>query len=130
MIGDAKRERRGGLESTGLEPAPRAGLRSAFERVLVRYAFGVGVGGGAVVLKKVFEPLTGTGAPFVLFFAAVVATSLWAGPGPGICATLLSSPLAAYTFVVRAGYAPAQAAFQAALFAADGEVVVYLSLLM
>jgi len=75
-------------------------------------------------------PLTGTGAPFVLFFAAVLVTSLFAGVGPGICATLLSVPLGAYTFVMRAGYSIDQASFQSLLFSVDGIVVVYLTFLM
>jgi PAS domain S-box-containing protein len=71
--------------------------------------------------------LTGTGAPFVLFFAAVVVTSLFAGVGPGICAALLSMPLAASTFVTRAGYSIPQASFQSMLFAVDASVVIYLT---
>ena len=64
------------------------------------------------------------------FFGAVVAASLWAGPGPGICATLLCIPLGAYGFVVRAGFTVSQAATQGALFAADGFIIVYLSLVV
>lgn len=75
-------------------------------------------------------PLTGTGAPFVLFFAAVLVTTLLAGVGPGICAVLLSMPLAAYMFVMRAGYPVSQAAFQSLLFVIDGLVVCYLMFLM
>jgi PAS domain S-box-containing protein len=65
-----------------------------------------------------------------LFFAAVLATSLYAGVGPGLVATLVSMPLAAYMLVVRAGYHVSQAAFQSALFVLDGGVVVYLTYLM
>ncbi len=104
--------------------------RKAFDRVFVRYAFGALMVVVAFGLKKLLEPVTGTGAPFVLFFAAVVVTSLLAGPWPGLIATLVSTPLGAYVFVVRAGYTPSQAAFQAALFAVDGLVVVYLSFIM
>jgi PAS domain S-box-containing protein len=66
----------------------------------------------------------------VLFFAAVLVTSLAAGTGPGICAIVLSAPLAAYTFVTRAGDPPFQAAVQGVLFAVDGIVVIYLASLM
>jgi len=75
-------------------------------------------------------PFTGTGAPYVLFFAAVLVASLFAGVGPGICALLMSMPLAAYTFVTRAGYSHLQAAFQALLFGIDGIVVIYLAYLI
>lgn len=75
-------------------------------------------------------PLTGAGAPFVLFFAAAVVTSLFAGVGPGICAVLLSMPLAASTFVTRAGYSVLQASFQSLLFGVDGTVIIYLTHVM
>src|SRR5881394_813853 len=96
-------------------------------RVVLRYAFAVAMVVVGFGLRKLLEPVTGTDAPFFLFFAAVVVTSLWAGAGPGICATLLSLPLAAYGFVVRAGFTHSQALAQAALFTVDGLIVVYLS---
>ena len=65
----------------------------------------------------------------MLFFAAVLVTSLFAGVGPAICAVLLSMPLGAYTFVVGAGYSIVQASFQSLLFAVDGIVVIYLTFL-
>jgi PAS domain S-box-containing protein len=99
-------------------------------KTTVRYLFGLAAVAIAFGLRIWLIPLSGTGAPFVLFFAAILLTSLFAGVGPGICAVLLSVPLAAYTFVVRAGYPPFQAAFQSLLFAIDGIVVVYLTFLM
>ena len=66
----------------------------------------------------------------MLFFAAVLVTSLFAGVGPAICAVLLSTPLGAYTFVVGAGYSIGQASFQSLLFAVDGIVVIYLTSLI
>jgi PAS domain S-box-containing protein len=75
-------------------------------------------------------PLTGTGAPFVLFFAAVMVTSLSAGIGPAVLALALSVPLGGYMFVVAAGYRYSQAAFQSMLFVIDGAVVIYLTLLI
>ncbi len=98
--------------------------------VLARYLFALLTVGCTFAVRLWLLPLTGTGAPFVLFFAAVLATSLLAGVRPGALAVLLSMPLAAYMFVVRAGYTVAQAAFQSALFAVDGAVVVYLTYLI
>jgi PAS domain S-box-containing protein len=110
------------------------GIRQAtdmlFQKTIVRYLFGIAAVAITFAARIWLVPLTGTGAPFVLFFAAILATSLFAGVGPGICAILLTLPLAAYTFVVRAGYAPLQAAFQSLLFAVDGIVVIYLTFLM
>jgi PAS domain S-box-containing protein len=96
----------------------------------MRYAFAVAMVIGAFGLRKLLEPVTGTGAPFVLFFAAVLVASLMGGRGPGILATLLSVPLGAYEFVVRAGYPLSEAIVQAGLFAIDCLVVVYMSFLI
>src|SRR5678816_670489 len=91
-----------------------------------RYLCGVVAVASAFALRLWLVPWTGTGAPFVLFFAAVVVTSLFAGVGPAILVVLLAMPLAGYTFVVEAGYSTAQASFQSLLFAIDGAVVIYL----
>ena len=101
-----------------------------FQNTIFRYLFGIVTVASTFGLRIWLIPFTGTGAPFVLFFAAVLVTSLLAGVGPGICALLISLPLAAYTFVARAGYPPFQAFFQALLFAIDGIVVIYLTYLM
>jgi len=121
MIGKASADRRGG------RPGPNAVLRRALEHVVVRYAVAVAMVAAAFGLKKLLEPMTGTGAPFVLFFAAVAISALLVGRGPAIFATVLTLPLGAYIFVVRAGHPTSQAAYQAALFAVDGVIVVYLS---
>jgi PAS domain S-box-containing protein len=95
----------------------------------VRYFFAMATVAGTFVLTLWLIPFTGPGASFVLFFAAILVTSLVAGIGPGICAIALSVPLAAYTFVTRAGYPPLQVVVQGLLFAIDGIVVVYLTFL-
>jgi PAS domain S-box-containing protein len=100
-----------------------------FHNAFVRYLFAVALVASMFVLKLCLIPWTGTGAPFVLFFAAVLVTSLFAGVGPGVCAVVLAIPLGAYTFVVDAGYSPGQASLQSLLFALDGTVVVYLAFL-
>jgi PAS domain S-box-containing protein len=97
---------------------------------VARYLFAVVAVLTTFALRIWFVPLTGTGAPFVLFFTAALVTSLVVGKGPGICAVLLGMLLGAYTFVVRAGYTVNEATFQSLLFAVDGIVVVYLTHLM
>jgi len=114
---------------SGEQPS-QSGRRKAFPRAVLRYLLGVAAVAMAFGLRTLLEPVTGTGAPFVLFFGAVVMTSVWAGSGPGIFATLLSLPLGAYVFIVRAGYTAPQAIVQSSLFAVDGLVIVYLSSLM
>src|SRR6476659_9625632 len=105
-------------------------LNILFQQIIFRYLFAVATVASMFAVKVWLIRFTGTGAPFVLFFAAVLVTSLMAGVGPGICALLSSLPLAAYTFVTLAGYPHFQAAFQALLFVIDGIVVIYLTYLM
>jgi PAS domain S-box-containing protein len=108
----------------------KARVNILFHNTIVRYLLAVVTVASTFAFRIWLIPFTGTGAPFVLFFAAVLGTSLFAGVGPGICALLISMPLAAYTFVTRAGDPPFQAALQALLFAIDGMVVIYLTYLM
>src|SRR5262245_18291475 len=107
----------------------KARFKALFRKPMVRYLFGIAAVAIRFALRMWLIPLTGTGAPFVLFFAAILVTSLFAGVGPGICALVLSLPLAAYTFVVAAGYPLFQAVFQSFLFSIDGMIVVYLTYL-
>jgi PAS domain S-box-containing protein len=99
------------------------------QNTVFRYLSGIAAVASVFAVRLWLVRLTGTGAPFVLFFGAVLATSLFAGVGPAICAVLLSMLLGAYTFVVGAGYSVVQASFQSLLFAVDGIVVIYLTCL-
>src|SRR6478672_9226477 len=110
--------------------ARRSSLRSFFRQTGVRYAFALLSVLAAFVLREVIEPATGTGAPFVLLFGAIVITTAIVGAGPGLLATLISAPLGAFEFVVHAGYPLSQAVAQALLFAAESCVVLYLSVLV
>ncbi len=101
-----------------------------FRSALARYAFGFAMVVAALALRLLLEPLTGTGAPFVLFFGATLVTSLVAGVGPAILTLVISLPVAVAVFVVPAGYPVSQAVFQALLYALDGVIVVYLAFLM
>ena len=80
---------------------------------VARYLIALGAVAAAFALRVLLTPLTGTGAPFVLFFAAVMVTSLYVGSGPGLVALVTSLPIAAYMFVVRAGYPVDRAVYQA-----------------
>ena len=93
----------------------------------MRYLFGLFTVLVAFLLRLAVAPLTGNGAPFVLFFGALLVTSLMAGVGPGITVLMLSLPLAAYMFVMRAGYSASQAVFQSVLYAFDGALVIYVA---
>ncbi len=96
-------------------------------RVFLRYGLAVALVAAAAAVRMFLDPITGSGAPFVLFFGAVAAASLLAGPGPGLLATLLSIPLGARGFLASHGNSQSQVLTQSALFAADGLLIVYLS---
>jgi PAS domain S-box-containing protein len=112
------------LSAVAAAPTPRR------VRPLPRYLFGVAAVLAAFGLRMLLIPLTGVGAPFVLFFAATLVTSLFAGPGPGVLTILLGMPCGAYLFGVRAGYSLSQASFQGLLYSVDGLIVVYLSMVV
>ena len=105
----------------------RCRINILLQNTIFRYLFGIAAVASVFALRLWLVPLTGTGAPFVLFFGAVLATSLFAGVGPAICALLLSMPLGAHRLVTGAGYSVVQASFQSLLFAVDGIVVIYLT---
>jgi PAS domain S-box-containing protein len=98
-----------------------------FRRGAARYLVAIAAVAIAFGLRIALTPLTGTGAPFVLFFAAVLVTSLFVGAGAGLAALAISMPLAAYMFVVGAGDTLPHAAFQALLYVVDGLIVVYIA---
>jgi PAS domain S-box-containing protein len=102
-------------------------VERAFERSWVRVLFGLGAVATAFCLRLLLHPLTGNGAPFVLFFGAMLVTSLLAGAGAGLLVLLMSLPLAAIAFAIPAGATLQQAAFQALLYAVDGLIVVHLT---
>src|SRR5215471_6203967 len=97
---------------------------------IARYVLAMAMVAGAFAARLGFIPLTGTDTPFVFLFAAIVVTSLLAGVGPGIFALLLSLPLGAHWFMIRAGYPVSQAVSQSLLFVVEGLVVVYVTFLM
>jgi PAS domain S-box-containing protein len=103
-----------------------AAVLNLSKRPTVRYGFAVVVVALSFVLRTLLQPLTGNGASFVLFFGAVLATALLMGPRPGIVAALLSLPFGV-SFVIRGGFAAHEVVTQAALFAIDSGIVVYLS---
>jgi len=96
---------------------------------VARYAFSAGAVAVALGLRLLLTPLTGPGAPFVLFLAATLVTSLVAGLGPALLSLAISLPVATALFVVSAGYPLSQALFQSLLYFVDGLIIVYLTIL-
>lgn len=97
---------------------------------IARYAISVVAVASALGVKILIAPWTGAGAPYALFFGATVGTSLLAGVGPAILSLVLSLPLAASLFVVRAGHPVSQAVFHSLLYGIDGLVIIYMTWLM
>jgi PAS domain S-box-containing protein len=102
-------------------------VERAFERSWVGVLFGLGAVVTAFGLRLLLQPLTGHGAPFVLFFGAMLVTSLLAGAAAGLLVLLVSLPLAAVAFAIPAGATLHQAAFQALLYGVDGLIVIHLT---
>src|SRR5215831_18143005 len=98
----------------------------ALGHAVFRYLFGLAMAATALGLRLLLSPWTGKGAPFVLFFGAMLVTSLVAGVGPGLLVLLVSLPAAAVTFPIPAGATIGQAAFQAVLYGIDGLIVLEL----
>ena len=107
-----------------------ARVGTLFRNTFVRYFFAIATVASTFALGQWLVPVTGTDAPLMLFFAAVLVISLVAGIGPGICAIVISVPFAAYTFVKGAGDSPLQGVVQGLLFAVEGMAVVYLAFRM
>ena len=112
----------------GGSPRPRSFVR--LQSPVARYAVSFIAVALALGLRMLAAPWTGTGAPFVLFFGAMLVTSLLAGVGPALLTLALSLPVAGYLFVVGAGYPVSQAVFQSMLFGIDGLVVLYMTWLI
>jgi two-component system CheB/CheR fusion protein len=101
---------------------------SEVKRIRARaYLFAIVMVGLAFALRILLVPLTGTGAPFVLFFAAVLTVTFFGGARPGLLAVLLSVPLATHAFAIRADYTWTQVLGQAVLFSIDGLLTVFIA---
>src|SRR5436309_11886138 len=94
---------------------------------LGRYTFAVATVAVAFALRLALLPLTGSGAPFLLFFGATMATSVLAGVGPALLTLALTLPIVATFFIIPAGASTSEAVVQGLLFAIDGLVIICLA---
>jgi len=76
--------------------AARRRIRSPW----VRYGAAVGFTAVALAIKLLLVPIATSDAPFVLFFASVLASAWFGGPGPGLLATALAAVASNYFFMV------------------------------
>ena len=84
----------------------------------------------AALLRLALTPLTGLGAPWVVFFTAIVLVALYVGRGPALLATALGAVVAVVMFVLPAGYSVSQASVQAVLWMVDGLILIHLATLI
>ena len=96
------------------------------EHAAVRYGLAVAAVAVAFGLRALLEPITGSGSHFVLFYAAVLVTTIAVGSGPGLLVMVLGGSLAAYAFLYRAGVTAFEASTQVALFFVDCLIIIYI----
>jgi PAS domain S-box-containing protein len=93
----------------------------------LRYLYATLAVAAALGVRVLLLPWTGYGAPFVLFFGAVVVSGFLWGVGPGILSGLVAGPIAAYLFVYQAGYTVSQAIAQSMVFLVEVTIVCVLA---
>jgi signal transduction histidine kinase len=65
----------------------------------VRYGVAVALAAAALALKLLLVPILTEDEPFLLFFAAIIASAAFGGLGPGLLATAVASLIDNYFFV-------------------------------
>ena len=104
----------------------RLRLRSA----VARYALAISAVVAALALRILLTPLTGRGAPFVVFFGAILITSLLAGAGPAALVAALALPISLRLFVFREGWQLHQVLSQSLLYCVDASIIIVLTTLV
>jgi PAS domain S-box-containing protein len=99
------------------------------ESAVARYAFALVAVLIAFVLRMGLVPMAGRGAPFVVYFTALLATSLYAGPGPAMLSLAVSLPLAVGSMPPTHDRTALRLAYQTLLYLANGMIIFYLALL-
>jgi len=91
-----------------------------------RYGGAVAAAVGALLLRHLLAPLLGDQSPFILFWPAIIGSSLYGGFGPGLVATALTTALGAF-FLLPPIYSLAvddpRMQLSVALFALQGVVL-------
>src|SRR6516165_1431766 len=113
------------MSATGAKTPRLVRLSGPRWGVAVRYLFAAATVALALGLTLSMVPLTGRGAPFILFLVATLATGLFAGVGPGVLTVVCGILLAALLFVLPAGYSVSEALFQALLYVCAGSIILY-----
>ena len=81
----------------------------------------------AAAIRIALQPLTGTGAPFLVFFGAVLLASILGGALAGATTSMMGGALAVYLFVPATGYRVFEIFGQYILFVAEGASVAWVT---
>ena len=91
-----------------------------------RYGFAVVAALVALLLRLALAPILGEQSPFMLFWAAIIGSSLYGGLGPGLVATALTAALGAYFLlppIYSLAVADPRVQLSVVLFAVQGVVL-------
>ena len=90
------------------------------ERTWVRFSFALATCGAAILLELFLDDLTRDPiSPFLMSFAAIIASAAWAGAGPGLVATALLVAWSTYD-LVQHGVSPANTSVRCLVFLIEG----------
>ena len=95
-----------------------------------RYGLAVAAALVALLLRLALSPILGEQSPFILFWPAIIGSSLYGGLGPGLVATALTAALGAYFLlppVYSFAVADPRVQLSVALFAVQGGVLSVLT---
>lgn len=103
-----------------LTHSPQKALRQRREPVWVRFSFAIATCAVAIVIELFIDHLTGQPVtPFLLSFAAIIASAAWAGAGPGLAATAMLVVWSAFD-LPRWGVSPMNTAIRCGVFLIEG----------
>jgi signal transduction histidine kinase len=92
----------------------------------LRYAAAVAITSCALAVKLLLVPLISADVPFLVFFAAVMASAVVGGLGPGLLATALAAVFDSYFFTApfgRFGFGNAEQQIRVALFVVESALI-------
>jgi PAS domain S-box-containing protein len=102
------------------------GVATSILRGPRRYLLALGVALFAFGLTALLAPVTGSGAPFLIFLLAVMVTAVYAGIGPGVLTLLIGLALSLPVLIEHARYTLPQTGLEALLYLGNGFLVVFL----
>ncbi len=93
----------------------------------VRYGLALMVFLAIFGIRYLLLPLTGIGAPFLLFLAGILFTTWCCGFGPGVFNTFLSALSTSYFYSIQTGVSPKEGLFRWVLFLIEGLLMCWIA---